>query len=101
MTNRPPGEMNPPIEIVGRAIGIVHSRFTSPIGVPIQTARALDQPGSIEVFAKFEAGLRDIQHFEYLIFLTHLHRYVERPQQAGESPLAKVPLELQVGPLPH
>ncbi|MDM0106357.1 tRNA (N6-threonylcarbamoyladenosine(37)-N6)-methyltransferase TrmO [Variovorax sp. J22R24] len=55
-------------------IGVVHSRFTESTGMPIQTAGAPDEPGRVEVFPEFAAGLRDIEGFEYLILLTHMHR---------------------------
>lgn len=61
-------------EIVCRPIGVVHSRFTNASGMPIQTAAAPDEAGRIEVFAEYTAGLKDIEGFDYLIVLTHLHR---------------------------
>lgn len=61
-----------PISI--RPIGIVHSRFADVVDMPIQTAGAPQETGQLEVFPEFEAGLRDIDGFEYLILLTHLHR---------------------------
>lgn len=57
-----------------RPIGIVHSRFTEVAGMPIQTAGAPDEPGRIEVLPEFATGLKDIEGFEYLILLTHMHR---------------------------
>ncbi|MGJ7512111.1 tRNA (N6-threonylcarbamoyladenosine(37)-N6)-methyltransferase TrmO [Variovorax sp. GT1P44] len=60
--------------IACRPIGVVHSRFTDTVGMPIQTAGAPDEPGRVEVFAEFAAGLRDIEGFDYLILLTHMHR---------------------------
>jgi len=56
-----------------RPIGVVHSRFTDTRGMPIQTAGAPEEPGRVEVFAEFTPGLRDIEGFDYLILLTHLH----------------------------
>jgi tRNA-Thr(GGU) m(6)t(6)A37 methyltransferase TsaA len=60
--------------IACRPIGIVHSPHQGTTGVPIQTAGAPDSPGTLEVFAEFLPGLKDLEHFEYLILLTHLHR---------------------------
>lgn len=57
-----------------RPIGIVRSRFTEVAGMPIQTAGAPDEPGRAEVHPEFAAGLKDIEGFEYLILLTHMHR---------------------------
>ncbi|MBS0454325.1 MAG: tRNA (N6-threonylcarbamoyladenosine(37)-N6)-methyltransferase TrmO [Proteobacteria bacterium] len=59
--------------IVCRPIGRIHSRFTAAEGMPIQTTGAPAEPGSIEVYPEFEPGLRDIEGFDYLIVLTHLH----------------------------
>jgi len=57
-----------------RPIGVVHSRFAEVSGMPIQTAGAPDEPGRIEVFAEYAAGLQDIEGFDYLILLTHMDR---------------------------
>ncbi|MBO9648985.1 MAG: tRNA (N6-threonylcarbamoyladenosine(37)-N6)-methyltransferase TrmO [Variovorax sp.] len=57
-----------------RPIGIVHSRFIEVAGMPIQTAGAPDEPGRVEVLPEFATGLKDIEGFEYLILLTHMHR---------------------------
>ncbi|WP_326539151.1 tRNA (N6-threonylcarbamoyladenosine(37)-N6)-methyltransferase TrmO [Pseudorhodoferax sp.] len=62
-----------PDDIVCRPIGVVRSRFAVPEGVPIQTAGAPQEAGRIEVAPAYAAGLRDIEGFEYLIVLTHLH----------------------------
>ncbi len=54
-------------------IGVVRSRFATPEGTPIQTAGAQQELGQIEIASAYAAGLRDIEGFEYLIVLTHLH----------------------------
>lgn len=56
-----------------RPIGRIHSPHTQLEGMPIQTAGAPDAPVRLEVFADFAPGLRDIDGFEFLILLTHLH----------------------------
>jgi len=61
-----------------RAIGEVRSPFTQTSGMPIQTAGSPDEPGHVEVYEEFRPGLRDIEGFEYLILLTHLHQAQER-----------------------
>ncbi|WP_390346071.1 tRNA (N6-threonylcarbamoyladenosine(37)-N6)-methyltransferase TrmO [Variovorax boronicumulans] len=60
--------------VVRRPVGVVRSRFTETSGMPIQTAGAPDEVGRLEVFAEFAPGLRDIEGFDYLILVTHLHR---------------------------
>ena len=56
-----------------QAVGRIHSAYTSPEGVPIQTVGAPTEQARLEVFAPYAAGLRDLEAFEYLIFITHLH----------------------------
>jgi tRNA (adenine37-N6)-methyltransferase len=60
-------------DIVCRPIGVIHSRFKDATGVPIQSVGAPDESGTLEVFDEFAAGLKDVDGFEYLIVLTHLH----------------------------
>lgn len=64
--------------IVLQPIGRVHSPFKHTVGMPIQTVAAQQHEGKIEVFAPFAAGLRDVQEFQYLILLTHLHEATEK-----------------------
>lgn len=64
--------------ILMQAIGLVRSPFTSMEGMPIQTVAAQDVAGVLEVFPQFAAGLRDLEGFEYLIVLTHLHQAAEK-----------------------
>lgn len=64
--------------ITMQAIGLVHSPFKQTAGMPIQTVAAKQHEGKIEVFAPYRPGLRDIQDFQYLIVLTHLHQATEK-----------------------
>ncbi|MCO8249935.1 MULTISPECIES: tRNA (N6-threonylcarbamoyladenosine(37)-N6)-methyltransferase TrmO [Comamonas] len=64
--------------IVLQPIGRVHSPFKHAVGMPIQTVAAQQHEGRIEVFAPFAAGLRDVQEFQFLILLTHLHEATEK-----------------------
>lgn len=61
-----------------RPIGVVRSPFTSTGGMPIQTVAAGEVQGSLRVFDEFAAGLRDIEGFEYLMLITHLHQATEK-----------------------
>ncbi|GAB2481208.1 tRNA (N6-threonylcarbamoyladenosine(37)-N6)-methyltransferase TrmO [Comamonas humi] len=61
-----------------RPIGAIHSPFRTTQGMPIQTVAAADVEGELEVFEEFAAGLRDIEGFEYLMLLTHLHQATEK-----------------------
>lgn len=73
------GSENRPADVVCRPVGVVRSRFADTAGMPIQTAGAPDETGSLEVFPEYAAGLRDIEGFEFLILLTHLHRNDKEP----------------------
>lgn len=58
--------------IVLRAIGVVHSPFTTLQGMPIQAA-ASRATGTIEVHEEFAAGLTDLDGFDHLIVLYRFH----------------------------
>lgn len=63
--------------IVMHPIGVVHSPFADPVGVPRQAAGATDVRGMIEIFPPFVAGLADVEGFSHLEVLFHLHRGVK------------------------
>ena len=65
-----------PIEV--HAIGVVRSPFKTTTGMPIQTVAAAGAPACLEVFPEYAAGLRDIEGFEYLFLITHLHQATEK-----------------------
>ncbi len=65
-------------------IGVIHSPFTQPTGVPIQPRYAQGAEGTVEVFEPFAAGLRDLEGFEriWLVYWFHkalTERLVVRP----------------------
>ena len=53
-------------------IGIVHSPFEGPQGMPIQAALS-EVIGVLEVYAEYVDGLRDLVGFDYLILLYRFH----------------------------
>ena len=59
-------EMNP--------IGIIHTPFRQLEGIPIQPAGAAGVKGTVEVFEKFRAGLKDLDGFSHIILLYIFHR---------------------------
>ena len=63
-------------EITFRVIGIVHSPFEEPLGVPIQPSAAEGIRGTVEVFEEFAEGLKGIEGFShiYLVYYFHLAR---------------------------
>jgi len=50
-------------------IGIIHSPYAEPAGVPIQGVFADGATGSVEVFPEFAAGLADLDGFSHIILL--------------------------------
>jgi tRNA-Thr(GGU) m(6)t(6)A37 methyltransferase TsaA len=65
-----PAEMN----IEYSPIGIIHTPFTDPRGMPIQPAGAVGVAGTVEVFAEYRPGLEDLVGFSHIILLYHFHR---------------------------
>jgi tRNA-Thr(GGU) m(6)t(6)A37 methyltransferase TsaA len=55
-------------------IGIIHSPFSEPRGMPIQPSGAADVRGTAEVFEEYRAGLKDLDGFSHIILLYHFHR---------------------------
>lgn len=61
-------------EIRLKPIGIVHTPFAEPRGVPIQTTSAKGVKGRVELFPEFAEGLKDIDGFSHIILICHFHR---------------------------
>ena len=55
-------------------IGVIHSPFTEPQGMPIQPSGAGGVMGTVEVFQEFHAGLKDLEGFSHIVLLYHFHR---------------------------
>ena len=56
-----------------KPIGIIHSPFKNPEGMPIQPTGAEGVAGTVKVFPKYCAGLKDIEGFSHIILLYHFH----------------------------
>lgn len=59
--------------VVFEPIGIIHTPFEGPVGIPIQGALRPDIEGSVEVFPEYREGLKDVEGFSHLILLYHFH----------------------------
>lgn len=57
-----------------RSIGILHSKFNTQKGTPIQSASAQGEKGVIEVFPEFVQGLDDLEGFSHLWILYRFNR---------------------------
>ena len=54
-------------------IGIIHSPFKEPKGVPIQPSASKGVEGYVEIFPEFVQGLKDLEGFSHIILLYHFH----------------------------
>jgi len=54
-------------------IGIIHSPFKEPEGVPIQPSASKGVEGYVEIFPEFVPGLKDLEGFSHVILLYHFH----------------------------
>jgi tRNA-Thr(GGU) m(6)t(6)A37 methyltransferase TsaA len=70
-------------------IGVIHSPYKTPAEAPCQ-GRGLSQISEIEIFAQYEAGLKDIEGFSHLIILYYFHK-CETHSLLFKMPLDSVP----------
>ncbi len=61
------------MEICYTPIGVIHSPFKEPRGVPIQPAAARGVRGTVEVFSEYVEGLKDLDGFSHIILIYHFH----------------------------
>lgn len=60
-------------DIVYKPIGIIHSPFKEPKGVPIQPTAAKGVDGIVDVFPEYVEGLKDLEDFSHIILIYHFH----------------------------
>ncbi len=56
-------------------IGIIHTPFQEPLGMPIQPSGAAGVQGTVEIYDDFVAGLKDLDGFSHIVLLYHFHRH--------------------------
>lgn len=56
-----------------RAIGIIHTPYESSNGTPIQPVYAQDREGTVELFAPYADGIQDLDGFDRIWLVYHLH----------------------------
>jgi tRNA-Thr(GGU) m(6)t(6)A37 methyltransferase TsaA len=57
-----------------RPIGVIHTPFTKPEGMPIQPAGGAGVKGTVEIFEEYHPALQDLDGFSHIILLYHLNR---------------------------
>ena len=61
-------------EIKLKPIGIIHTPYKEPKGIPIQGGFEKDATGQIEIFPEYQQGLKDIEGFSHLILIYYFDR---------------------------
>ena len=57
-----------------KPIGIIHTPFKTPEGMPIQPAGAGGIKGRVEIFGAYKDGLKDLKGFSHILLLYHFHQ---------------------------
>ena len=60
-----------------KPIGVIHSPYKNPSGVPRQAAGASDVAAEIEIFDEYIDGLTDLEGFSHIVVIFHLHLVTE------------------------
>lgn len=58
-------------------IGIIYTPYNKPEGMPIQGKFEKGVTGTIEIFPKYQAGLKDVEGFSHLILIYYFNRSKE------------------------
>ena len=61
-------------QICYRPIGVIHSPYKEPYGVPFQPRLSHGVEGRVEVFPEYAAGLADLDGFSHITLICHFHR---------------------------
>ena len=64
-------------EIKLKPIGIIHTPYKEPKGIPIQGRFEKDVTGQAEIFPKYQQGLKDIEGFSHIILVYYFNRSKE------------------------
>jgi len=64
-------------EIKLKPIGIIHTPYKKPEGMPIQGKFEKGVTGQIEIFSEYQQGLKDIEGFSHLILIYYFDRAKE------------------------
>jgi len=60
-----------------KPIGIIHTPYKEPKGIPIQGKFEKNVTGQVELFQKYKKGLKDIKRFSHIILIYHFNRSKE------------------------
>jgi tRNA (adenine37-N6)-methyltransferase len=60
-----------------KPIGIIHTPYKEPKGIPIQGTFEQGVTGTIRLFSEYKAGLKDLKGFSHVILIYHFNRSKE------------------------
>lgn len=60
-------------EVRYKPIGVIHSPFKEPKGLPMQSTSSKSVRGTVELESEYVDGLKDIEGFSHIILIFHLH----------------------------
>jgi tRNA-Thr(GGU) m(6)t(6)A37 methyltransferase TsaA len=61
-------------EIILKPIGVIHTPFKEPVGIPIQSIGGKGISGTIELEQKYIPALKDLDGFSHIILIYYFHR---------------------------
>ena len=61
-------------EIKLNPIGVVHSPFKEPSGVPKDSTDGMNYQGTVEIFPQYKDGLKDLDGFSHIMLLFYFHK---------------------------
>jgi len=61
-----------------KPIGIIHTTYSEPKGMPIQGTFDKNITATIKIFPEYKKGLKDIEGFSHLILIYYFHKSKER-----------------------
>jgi len=64
-------------EIKLKPIGIIHTSYKEPKGIPIQGKFKKGVTGTARIFPEYKTGLKDIEGFSHVILIYHFNRSKE------------------------
>lgn len=66
------------MQLTFQPIGILHTPFHQPTGMPIQPSSQATREGHAEIFPQFAAGLKDLEGFSHIILIYFFHEQKKR-----------------------
>jgi tRNA-Thr(GGU) m(6)t(6)A37 methyltransferase TsaA len=59
--------------LICQPIGVIHTPYKEPAGMPIQPAAAQGVNGTVVVYSQYRQGLKDLEGFSHIILIYYFH----------------------------